>query len=77
MADVVSRRNSDEHCITCGDEAKPMRVLRVASTHGLAVCEDDSGSRRTIEIGLVEPVDPGDRVLVHADVALATLEEPA
>jgi hydrogenase maturation factor len=54
-----------------------MRVVRIDPAHGLAVCEDEGGSHRTVEIGLIDPVDTGDRVLVHADVALAALEEPA
>jgi hydrogenase maturation factor len=54
-----------------------MRVLRIDSAHDLAVCEDEGGSHRTVEIGLIDPVQAGDRVLVHADVALAALGEPA
>jgi len=61
------------HCITCGDEAKPMRVVRVDEVSGLAVCDDGAGSQRTVEVGLVEPVTEGDSVLVHADVALTNL----
>ncbi len=61
----------DEHCITCGDVGVEMRVVRVDEE--LAVCEDDGGDVRTVEIALVEPIDPGDRVLVHADVALVRL----
>jgi hydrogenase maturation factor len=76
MSDLAPHCSQDEHCITCGDEARPMRVLRIDSTHGLAVCEDERGSHRTVEIGLIE-VGAGDLVLVHADVALASLEEPA
>jgi hydrogenase maturation factor len=54
-----------------------MRVVRIDLTSGLAVCDDGTGSRRTVEIGLVEPVEAGDSVLVHADVALANLGAPA
>jgi hydrogenase maturation factor len=71
--DLVPQCSSDEHCITCGDEAKPMRVVRVDSARELALCEADDGARRTVEIGLVAPVGAGDRVLVHADVALTSL----
>ena len=59
-------------CITCGDEAIPLRVLRLGET-GLALCEDDQGRRETVEIALVDPVEPGDRVLVHAATAIANL----
>jgi hydrogenase maturation factor len=50
-----------------------MRVERVDADRGLALCADDQGARSTVEIALVEPVVPGDRVLVHAGVALTGL----
>jgi hydrogenase expression/formation protein HypC len=54
-------------CITCGDVAVEMRVLRIRGD--LAECAPDDGEIRPIEIGLVD-VEEGDTVLVHADVAL-------
>ena len=57
-------------CITCGDEATPMRVVRVDEERGLALCAEADGTRRTVEIELVAPVNAGDEVLVHAGVAL-------
>jgi hydrogenase assembly chaperone HypC/HupF len=62
-----------DHCITCSDEGVPMRVTSVDADRGLALCEDEGGARSTIEIALVEPVAPGDRLLVHAGVALTGL----
>jgi hydrogenase assembly chaperone HypC/HupF len=62
---------SDEHCVTCGDVAEPMRVLRIDDARELALCEDESGVRRTVEIALVAPVAEGDEVLVHAGTAIA------
>ena len=59
-----------EHCITCGDDGTPMRVMRVRDD--LALCEDPEGARHTVEIALVD-AGPGDDVLVHAGVALVTL----
>lgn len=47
-----------------------MRVVRVDGSRGLALCADASDRRETVEIGLVEPVAPGDGVLVHAGTAL-------
>ena len=61
------------HCITCGDEGVPMTVLRVDLARGLALCADDAGTRSTVETALVEPVHPGDGLLVHAGTAIATL----
>ena len=64
-----------DHCITCGDDGVPMRVLRIDAERGLALCVDDDANKSTVEIALVEPVAPGDSVLVHAGVALVTLEQ--
>jgi hydrogenase maturation factor len=58
------------HCITCADEAVPMQVQQVDAERGLALCTDDDGRRQTVEIALVEALEVGDRVLVHAGVAL-------
>jgi hydrogenase maturation factor len=60
-------------CVTCGDEAAPMRVVRIDSLRELALCEDGEGSRSSVEIELVKPLAEGDSVLVHAGVALARL----
>ena len=60
----------DGHCITCGDVGVEMVVLRVDES--LAVCMGD-GETREVEVALVEPVAAGDRLLVHADVALVRL----
>jgi hydrogenase expression/formation protein HypC len=62
------------HCITCGDDGVPMRVIAVDERRGLALCEDAEGARETVETALVAPVDPGDRLLVHAGTALTQLE---
>ena len=61
-----------DHCITCSDEGIPMRVERIDDARGLALCASDDGAKSTVEIALVD-VEPGDRVLVHAGVALAEL----
>jgi hydrogenase assembly chaperone HypC/HupF len=58
-------------CITCGDEALPMRVRRVDEERELALCEDADGRRQSVEIALVEDVAVGDELLVHAGTAIA------
>jgi hydrogenase maturation factor len=63
-----------DHCITCSDEGIPMRVERIDEARGLAICAAEDGSRSTVEIALVEPIARGDRLLVHAGVALVGLE---
>ena len=64
-------------CITCGDVAIPMTVMRLDDERGLALCADDDGKSETVEIDLVAPVAPGDRLLVHAGTAIAMLTEEA
>jgi hydrogenase maturation factor len=61
------------HCITCGDDGIEMTVVRLDHTRGLALCEDPGGDRCTVEIALIDPVTPGDRILVHAGTAIANL----
>ena len=68
----MSANACGDHCITCSDEGIPMRVERIDDTRGLALCAAEDGSRSTVEIALVD-VEPGDRVLVHAGVALTEL----
>jgi hydrogenase maturation factor len=67
----------DEHCITCGDVAVPLTVVCVDDERGLALCEAEDGRRQTVEIALVSPVAPTDRLLVHAGTAIAQAEAVA
>jgi hydrogenase maturation factor len=61
-----------DHCVTCGDDGVPMRVLRIDEARELALCVDDDGEHHTIEIGLVDAA-VGSDVLVHAGVALVAI----
>jgi hydrogenase maturation factor len=61
----------DTHCITCGDEAVPLRVLKLDHSRELALCENTEGERTTVEIALVAPVAEDDVLLVHAGTAIA------
>ena len=56
------------HCVTCSDEALPLRVTEVRET--TAVCEEDV----EVMTDLVGNVGVGDLLLVHAGVALARLD---
>jgi hydrogenase assembly chaperone HypC/HupF len=58
-------------CITCSDEALPMRVRRIDEERGLALCEDEDGRSSSVEIALVDAVAVGDELLVHAGTAIA------
>ena len=76
--DSSSLRCEPEHgCITCGDEAVELTVVKLDEARGLALCENSEGARETVEIALVLPVTLGDRLLVHAGTAIARLEEEA
>jgi hydrogenase maturation factor len=71
----MTERLAAHGCITCGDEAIPMRVLRVDRARGLALCSDPQGERCGVEIALVEPVAPDEMLLVHAGAALGRAAE--
>ena len=69
-------RNTGITCITCGDVAVPMRVVRLGGEDGLADCVSDDGESALVDVALVDAA-PGDAVLVHACVAIQRIEEPA
>ena len=62
-----------EGCITCGDVAQPLTVVEVAGSD--ARCQDELGREELVATELVGVVEPGDRVLVHAGVAIQRLQE--
>lgn len=61
----------DDGCITCGDVAVALTVVEVAGAD--ARCHDDDGNEEVVATELVGPLQAGDRVLVHAKVALERL----
>lgn len=72
----MTRCDDPRHCVTCGDDGVPMRVLRTDAERALALCEDADGARSTVEIALVDAA-VGDTLLVHAGTALTRLDEAA
>jgi hydrogenase maturation factor len=56
-------------CITCGDVAVELTVVETAGDD--AWCEAPDGGRERVAVELVGAVEVGDRLLVHAAVALA------
>jgi hydrogenase maturation factor len=65
----------DDHCITCGDQGLPLRIVALEGA-GLARCRDDAAPSEpdtTVDVQLVGAVAAGDVVLVHAGVALVRL----
>jgi hydrogenase maturation factor len=65
-------RAADGYCITCSDEGIPMRV--VSADDVVALCRDETRELHEVAIDLVAPVLAGERVLVHAGVAIGHLE---
>ncbi len=72
----------DDHCITCGDVAVGMRVLRSDPSTRLAWCAPAASAGgpgaagEWVDTELVGDVWSGDLVLVHAGTALARLDAP-
>lgn len=64
------------HCLTCSDEALPVRVLSVDQATGIALVAV-SDQLEEIDITLVEQVVAGDVLLVHGGVAMAHVDEGA
>jgi hydrogenase expression/formation protein HypC len=61
---------SDDVCITCSDQAVEVTVLRLLDDR-LAVVDTGVGEE-VVSVALV-PAEVGDRILVHAREAIATL----
>jgi hydrogenase maturation factor len=60
-------------CITCGDVAIEMDVIRSDEASRLALCRGAEGDQ-LVDVELVGPVAAGERVLVHAGTAIARVE---
>ena len=66
--EVGATCSAEPGCITCGDVAV---VLTVATVEGSdAACRDEQGREELVATELVGPVRAGDRLLVHAGVAI-------
>lgn len=68
MNDVCSTVSTGPGCITCGDVAVILTVTAVLGSD--ARCRDPKGREELVATELVGEVAPGDRVLVHAGVAI-------
>jgi len=66
---------SDDVCVTCSDQGV---VAEVRTVDGEGIVQVIAAGRsETVDATLVEPIVPGDVVLVHAGVAIANLSEPS
>ena len=66
---------TDASCITCSDAATTAEVAAVHADGRAEVLAN--GLRESVDVSLVDPVMPGDLVLVHAGVALTVLPTSA
>jgi hydrogenase maturation factor len=64
---------TDEVCITCSDEGRVAEVRSVLADGQVQVMA--GGQLETIDASLVEPIGAGDLLLVHAGVAITTLDQ--
>jgi hydrogenase expression/formation protein HypC len=67
---VIGPTCTSDHCITCGDIAVEVRVVRLLPD-GLADVDTGQGTE-LVSVALVSAV-PGDTVLVHAGEAIAVV----
>jgi hypothetical protein len=70
MTDVTC--SAEPGCITCGDVAVALTVVSVDGVD--ARCQDEQGREEMVAIELVGPAHPGERLLVHAGVAIQRLK---
>jgi len=61
-----------DHCITCGDIAVEVTVLRLLPD-SLAVVDNGQGAEEEVSVALVS-AEVGDTILVHASEAIAVVQ---
>lgn len=71
--DLAPDVDHGDACITCGDVAVPLTVVAVDGAD--ATCRADDGGQEVVATDLVGDVAPGDRLLVHARVAIERLRD--
>jgi HupF/HypC family len=63
---------ADDVCVTCADDGRVGEVRRVHDGSQAEVLID--GQEHQVDVTLVDPVSPGDLVLVHAGLALTVVD---
>jgi hydrogenase maturation factor len=71
VSDVGASCSLEPGCITCGDIAVALTVMSLDGPD--ARCRDEQGREEVVAMELVGEVHEGDRVLVHAGVAIERL----
>ena len=72
VATVGATCAAEPGCITCGDVAVVLTVTAVEGSD--ARCRDEQGREELVATELVGAVAAGDRLLVHAGVAIERVE---
>ncbi|MBE3593712.1 MAG: HypC/HybG/HupF family hydrogenase formation chaperone [Candidatus Carbobacillus altaicus] len=67
------RTLSDDGCLTCGNVAVPVRVLKVQGN--VAEVEDRLGERTTVALDFVPDARVGEMLLIHLGIALGRAQE--
>lgn len=70
---LVCEPGPDGHCAICSDEALPGQVLEIRPNQ-IALVQMET-VQLEIALDLVENVQTGERLLIHAGVAIAKLED--
>lgn len=58
-----------EVCITCSDEGRPLEIISVSPDMTSALARGENGEE-TVDVSLVGPVVAGEKILVHAGLAI-------
>ena len=66
--------DTEGHCITCSDEAIPVKIVSIDQASGLALVEVQNVIEE-VDITLMDDVTVGDIVLVHGGVVLGHPDE--
>jgi hydrogenase expression/formation protein HypC len=66
----VNDHCADDNCVTCSDEAVPLRVVRLLP--GEMALVDVGGSPEEVSVALVD-AEAGATILVHAKEAIAVI----
>jgi hypothetical protein len=63
---------TDDVCVTCSDEG---RLAEVVAAHATGALVRAAGGQEHVDTMLVDPVETGDLLLVHAGMAISKLDE--
>jgi hydrogenase assembly chaperone HypC/HupF len=74
IVNTACELDTEGHCITCSDEALPVKIVSIDQASGLALVEVQNVTEE-IDITLVDDVSVGDIVLVHGGVAIGYPDE--